>query len=182
MRWYLLKTWPGSEEELIEKIHRTVPPDLYGECFVIRQERIWRKQQKNMVHVEKLFPGCAFLTCKSTEYDFGRLEQVPSIARMTLCGELAILPMRKADVDFLIRISGKDHMVRLSSVEKDENGQLCELSGPLKVCSGQIERYQLKKRYAVIRHNLWGENLGIVMGIVLKEDMGSKELFLNEKL
>ena len=177
MRWYLLKTWPGKEEQLIEKIQRTVSPDLYGECFVISQQRIWRKQQKNVVHVEKLFPGCVFFTCKNTDYVFERLKSAPSIAGMIMCGELAILPMRKADADFLLRISGEDHMVKLSSVRKGENGQLCEISGPLKVCSGQIERYQLKKRYAVIRHNLWGKNLGIVMGIALKEDMDLRSYF-----
>ena len=62
VQWYLLKTWAGREEELVQKIRRTVPASAYQECFVIYQERIWRKQQKSIVHVEPLFPGCVFLT------------------------------------------------------------------------------------------------------------------------
>ena len=62
MQWYLIKTWAGREEELVKKIRRTIPKQRFCECFVIYQERIWRKQQKSIVHVEPLFPGCVFLT------------------------------------------------------------------------------------------------------------------------
>ena len=48
MQWYLLKTWAGREEELVQEIRRTVPGHMYKECFVIYQERIWRKQQKSI--------------------------------------------------------------------------------------------------------------------------------------
>ena len=34
----------------------------------------------------------------------------------------------------------------------------------------KIERIQLKKRYAMVRHKLWGEERAIVLGIMLKED------------
>ena len=53
--WYLLKTWAGREEELVKEVQRILPPQMYEECFVIRQERIWRKQQKSIVHLESLF-------------------------------------------------------------------------------------------------------------------------------
>ncbi len=55
MQWYLLKTWAGREKEVMQEIRRTVPGHMYKECFVIDQERIWRKQQKSIVHVEPLF-------------------------------------------------------------------------------------------------------------------------------
>ena len=51
MLWYLLKTWEGKEKDLVDEIRRTVPPSVYDECFVIYQERIWRKQQRSVVHV-----------------------------------------------------------------------------------------------------------------------------------
>ncbi|MCI8661447.1 MAG: hypothetical protein HFG54_14590 [Lachnospiraceae bacterium] len=179
MQWYLLKTWVGREAELIKEIRRTVPPYMYGECFVIRQERIWRKQQRSVVHVEPLFPGCVFLTCRETGQLFKRLEQIPSMAGLMAHGSLTVLPMMKEDVDFLTKISGPDHMVRLSYVTKNEQGQICNMSDPLKACQGQIERYQFKKRYAMVRHWLWGEEQAIVMGIILKEDAERKLLYEN---
>ena len=39
VQWYLLKTWAGREEELVQEIRRTVPGHMYKECFVIYQER-----------------------------------------------------------------------------------------------------------------------------------------------
>lgn len=179
MLWYLLRTWTGREEEMAKEIRRTVPPNLYQECFVIRQERIWRKQQKSIVHVEPMFPGCVFLTCKESGPLFGRLEQVPSLAGLMAGGKLPIYPMMEEDADFLMKISGEDHLVRLSYVVKDGQGKICRVSDPLKACRTQVERYQFKKRYAMVRHRLWGEDQAIVLGIILKEDAGRELLHEN---
>ena len=182
MLWYLLKTWVGREEELAKEILRAVPSDMYEECFVIRQERIWRKQHRSIVHVEPLFPGCVFLTCKKSEPIFNRLEQIPALTGLIACGNLAVFPMMKEDADFLIKISGEDHVVRLSYVMKDEQGRICKMSDPLKACREQIERYQFKKRYAMVRRRLWGEDLAIVLGIILKEDAERKLLYENMEI
>lgn len=198
VQWYLLKTWAGKEEELVREVQKIVPPQMYEECFVIWQERIWRKQQKSIVHMEPLFPGCVFLTCREMEAGGGSkvlpgneaaagnkavtenrsllqsLEKIPAAAQMMACGAFTILPMTGEDGQFLERISGDEHVVRLSYVQKDEEGNICKLSEPLKVFQGQVERYQLKKRYAMVRHRLWGEERTFVLGIVLKEDGGEK--------
>lgn len=178
MGWYLMKTWVGKEEELIKEIRREVPAYLYQECFIIRQERIWRKQQKSIIHTEPLFPGCVFLTCKNHENQkslVSRMEQIPAIARLISCGCLTFFPMMEEDAQFLEKISGQEHMVKLSYVFKNEQGNICTLSEPLKLCQGQIERMQFKKRYAMVRHRLWGEERVMVLGIVLKEDIPVKE-------
>lgn len=81
------------------------------------------------------------------------------------------------DGEFLEKISGTDHVVRLSYVQKEEGGEIALVSGPLKKCAGQMERIQLKKRYAVVRCRLWGEEQAIVLGIMLREDRG--RMFFN---
>ena len=179
MLWCLIKTWVGKEEGLVEEIRRTVPLHMYEECFVIYQERIWRRQQRSIVHMESLFPGCAFLTCKDPESVYTRLSQVPAVSRLVNCKNVTILPMIKEDADFLEKISGEDHVVRLSYVLKDEQGQICKMTDPLRSCEGQIERYQFKKRYAMVRHRLGGEDRAIAMGIILKEDAEKKLLYEN---
>lgn len=182
MRWYLLKTWAGKEEELVKEIHRTVPPQMYKECFVIYQERIWRKQQKSIVHTEPLFPGCVFLTCQEIKPLFYHTEYTPpSITAQISCGSLSIFPMTEEDAAFLERISGDNHIVKLSYVGKDDKGNICRLSEPLNGCQGQIERMQFKKRYAMIRHRLWGEEQVLVLGIILKEDAGQTFFYLNKE-
>lgn len=191
VQWYLLKTWAGREEELVQEIRRTVPGHMYKECFVIYQERIWRKQQKSIVHVEPLFPGCVFLTCEqSREQDMkttGKKQAVPLpygalgagmirslrnewFETIGKYGNLEVLPVMKEDAQFLESLSGKEHLVKLSYVQKDEEGKISRLSEPLKGCQGQIERFQFKKRYAMVRHKLWGEEQVLVLGILLQED------------
>ena len=56
MLWYVLQTKTGGEEKLVEMIHRMVPADLYGECFVIYHEQLWRRQQQTFIHVKRAFP------------------------------------------------------------------------------------------------------------------------------
>ena len=86
-----------------------------------------------------------FLTCEGTSSPINRLEQIPAIANLVASGGLTIFPMMKEDGEFLKKISGEDHMVRLSYVLKDEQGQICGISEPLQTCRGQIEKYQFKK-------------------------------------
>ena len=172
MLWYLIKTWVGQEEDLVKEIRRTVASYLFKECFVIYQERIWRKQQRSIVHRELLFPGCVFLTCEGEE--IGRIsrrrELAAGISRLMGRSGLSILPMMPEDARFLEELSGREHRVKLSYVQKDEEGKISRLSEPLKGCQGQIERFQFKKRYAMVRHKLWGEEQVLVLGILLQED------------
>ena len=217
VQWYLLKTWTGREEELVREVQKIIPPQMYEECFVIWQERIWRKQQKSIVHMEPLFPGCVFLTCREREAGaegkdlpgnkavagnqaaagsedvaeneavtenrslLQSLEKIPAAAQMMAGGVFTILPMTGEDGQFLEKISGDEHVVRLSYVQKDEEGNICKLSEPLKVFQGQVERYQFKKRYAMVRHRLWGEERTFVLGIVLNEDGGQKLQYNKEQ-
>lgn len=180
MLWYLLKTWAGREEELVETIHRTIPSCQYKECFVIYQERIWRRQQRSIVHRERLFPGCVFLTCEDRGREDGLClcpEKSLDAGHRAAWGSAAVLPMMPKDGEFLEKISGEDHVVRLSYVEKEEGGEIALVSGPLKKCAGQMERIQFKKRYAVVRCRLWGEEQAMVLGIMLREDRG--RMFFN---
>lgn len=174
MLWYLLKTWTDREEEVVKEIRRAVPPQMYDECFVLYQERIWRKQQKSVVQLRPVFPGCAFLTCPEGKPIWHQLESIPAVSRLIAFGSLTILPMMAEDARFLEKISGTEHIVRLSYVMKDEEGNISRLSEPLRTFQGQVDKIQYKKRYAMVHHRLWGEERAFVLGIVLKEDMEEK--------
>ena len=91
------------------------------------------------------------------------------------------MPVMEEDAQFLEKISGKEHLVKLSFVQKDEAGNIGRLSEPLNGCRAEIERMQFKKRYAMVRHRLWGEEKVLVLGILLNEDRGSKLLYKDGK-
>ena len=57
MPWYVIQTYTGREEQLVEMIRRIVPRNCCGECFVIYSEQLRHRQQENQVHVLRLFPG-----------------------------------------------------------------------------------------------------------------------------
>ncbi len=44
MSWYVLQTRAGQEEKLAELISKMIPRGLYGECFVVYQEQLWRRK------------------------------------------------------------------------------------------------------------------------------------------
>lgn len=186
MRWYLLRTWIGREEELVKEIRRTVPPHLYHEAFVIYNERIWRRQGKNVVHVEPLFKGCVFLTCKDAEPLFCRLERAPSMPRLMAAGGVDAFPLTDEDGEFLRRVSGEDHVVRLSRLlkedgEENDNGAY-RISGPLEDCAADIEHIEFRKRFVKLRRRLWGEDRTFALGMVLKEDLEQGVAYENLKL
>lgn len=199
MLWYLLKTWAGREEELVKEFRRTVPAYLYEDIFVIYTERIWRRQGRSIVHPEPLFRGCVFLTCRESAPIWRRLEQVPFLAQWMGMGHLTAYPLRGEDVRFLKQIAGDSHMMRLSYVlrEADEIFMTNEkkpdrtndkdgkdaafgaessvvryrVSGPLEYCLEDIASIEFRKRSVKLHKRLWGEDMVIVMGIVLNEDM-----------
>ena len=171
MQWYMIKTWIGREEELVREIHRTVPPAYYHECFIIRQERLWRRQQSSILHTEPLLPGCVFITCREPGTLLARLAQIPLMARRIACGDVTLLPLMPEDADFLETLSGSGRLVRLSYIDKDMDGTVTGVAGPLRIFGDHIDRYQFKKRFAVARHTFLGEERAFSLGIALKEDL-----------
>lgn len=169
MLWYLLRTWPGQEEELVREIRRTVPSYLYKDVFVIYNERIWRRQGENIIHAEPLFQGCVFLTCEKTDPFFSYFERVPAMSALMASGNLSVFPLVKEDAEFLKQISDDSHVIRLSYVLKEEE-QVYQVSGPLKDLIPDIIGLEFRKRFVKLRKTLWGEDLIFVLGIVLKED------------
>lgn len=175
--WYVLQTITGKEEELVRMIRKLVPPDLYSDCFVAYYERIWRKQQQSMVHVERLFPGYAFIIAQDPNELFLRLKQVPAMSKMIADGEFTFFSLDEDEEDFLRNMLEGDHIVRLSYVATDGRGRVSRVSGPLESYLSQVVRYQFKKRYAIIRLRLLGAEKTAALGILLNEDVRQELLY-----
>ncbi len=172
MKWYALKTWVGREEELAELIREAIPQQLYEDCFVILHERLWRRERRNILHKEVLFPGFVFLTCGESESFFRYLEQAPVVSRMMAEGEFSIFPMDAKETDFLERLQDQEHVVRLSYVSTDGMGHVFHIEGPLALCQEKVEKYGFKKRFAIIRLQLMQKEITAALGIYLNEDIG----------
>ena len=94
--WYVLQTITGREEELVYLIRKIVPLAVYEDCFVAYYERIWRKQQQSIVHVERLFPGYVFILSETPQELYQELKRVPAMSRIVADGNFYFLPLEKA--------------------------------------------------------------------------------------
>lgn len=171
MLWYVLQTRTGEEEKLTGLIHKMIPKELYGECFVIYQEQLWRRQQQNVVHVRRAFPGYVFITSKEPEALFFCLKKVPAMAKLMADDESFFLALEKEEAEFLKKIMDKDHIIGLSYLLTDGKGKILQVSGPLKACILQVIKYQYGKRHVLVRMKLLGKEKTVLLGIVLKEDI-----------
>lgn len=171
MQWYVLQTRTGEEEKLVELVCKLVPGHLYGDCFVVRQEQLWRRRQQNFIHVKQAFPGYVFITSKEPEALFFCLKQVPAMARMLADDESAFLSLEKEEADFLKQILDEEEVIRLSYVDTDGQGKLLQVKGPLAGCADRIVRIRFGKRYALVKLKVHGEEKNVLLGIVLKGDL-----------
>ncbi len=169
--WYVIQTMTGREEELVRMIRRQLSRESYTDCFVAYYERIWRKQRQSLVHVERLFPGYVFIVTENPQEIYFQLKTVPAMSKLISDGMFTFLPLEQGEEEFLRDMLADDHIIRLSFVDKDVKGRVRQVSGPLKRYLNQVERYQYKKRYALIRLQLLGQERTAALGIILPEDV-----------
>ena len=98
--WYVLQTMTGREEELVHYIEEIVPKELYTDCFVAYYERVWRKQQESVVHVERLFPGYVFIVSDTPKELYLCLKKVPAMSKMIADGNFDFLSIEEEEEAF----------------------------------------------------------------------------------
>ena len=156
--WYVLQTMTGREGELVHYIEEIVPKELYTDCFVAYYERVWRKQQESVVHVERLFPGYVFIVSDTPKELYLCLKKVPAMSKMIADGNFDFLSIEEEEEAFFREYAEKNqHIVRLSYVELDGKGRIFRVCGPLKEYADSIVKAQYKKRYVIIRLKMMGE-------------------------
>ena len=171
MSWYVIQTYTGNEEKLVEMIRRIVPAQYYDKCFVIYSEQLRRRQQENQIHVLRLFPGYVFISSGDIEQLFRCLKKVPAMTKIISTDDFAFTPLCDGEAEFLFDIMDADHIVRLSYVATDGRDHVSYLSGPLERCRDQILSYRFRKRYAAVRLTLDGQEKEVKLGIILNDDV-----------
>ncbi len=169
--WYVLQTLTGKEEELVRMIKKIVPCELYSDCFVAYYERVWRKQGKSVIHIERLFPGYVFVITDKTEELFWQLKNVPAMTKLISDGSFTFLPLEEEEEMFLQDMLGEKRIIQLSYVKVHGRDNVEVISHPLKKYKDQVMRYQLKKRYVIIKLKMLGRDKTAALGLILDEDI-----------
>lgn len=171
MSWYVLQTYTGREQKLTEMIHRTVPRDCYGECFVPYYEQLRDRKQENRIHILRLFPGYVLISSEDIGQLFQKLKRVPAMSKIVEADTFTFLPMQQSEAKLLLDVMDADHVVRLTYVETDGKNHVSYLSGPLEKCRDLICAYQFRKRFAQVRLRFAGQEKIVRMGIILNDDV-----------
>ncbi len=171
MPWYVIQTYTGREEQLVEMIRRIVPQNHYGECFVVYFEQLRHRQQENQIHVLRLFPGYVFISSNNIEQLFRCLKTIPAMSKIMASEDFAFTPLYDGEAEFLLGIMDAAHVVRLSYVATDGRDHVTYLSGPLEQFQAEIRSYRFRKRYAVVRLMLGGHGKEVKLGIILNDDV-----------
>lgn len=177
MLWYVIQTYTGKEERLVEMIRRILPKGLYGTCFVVYHEQLRTRGHDNQVHVERVFPGYAFISSNDPNNLFLHLKQVPAMSKMMAMGEFFFTPLEPPEAEFLEGIMDADHVIRLSYVATDGRDHVSYLSGPLATCKDRIQSYHFRKRYASVRLRISDQEKEVRMGIILNDDIRREVLY-----
>lgn len=171
MLWYVIQTYSGREEKLVEMIRRIVPTEYYGECFVVYYEQLRDRKQKNQIHILRMFPGYIFISSDDVEKIFQYLKMVPTMSKIMTAGAFVFTPLYEGEAEFLMRIMDDDHIVRLTYVATDGKNHVSLLSGPLEKCRTLVKEYRFRDRYAMVGLRIVGQEKIVRMGIILNDDI-----------
>ncbi len=171
MPWYVIQTYTGKEEKLVEMIRRMIPGVLYQDCFVTYHEQLMKRQQENRVYIEREFPGYVFIITSAPEQLFPCLKKIPAMSKMISDGDYFFLPLDPKESAFLEHILDEHHIVRLSYVSTDGQDHILYTSGPIEAGLSRIVSCNFRKRYAIVRVTLSGEEKNVRLGIILNDDI-----------
>ena len=175
-QWYVMRTVPGKEEDVLELIERTIDRKLWRQCRVLRKKKLFRVDGRLILNTELMFPGYLFIETGNPEQLREKLERSREYPKLIGEGSAGrrdgMIPVEPEDLAFLKNICGEDLQkeMDLSPVETDEDGNLVHVAGILKTYENRIVRKRLRKRYVLAEVPLFRRKEKILFGICLPGD------------
>lgn len=179
---YVIQTFTGQEEVLVRFIRAQVDPSLYEEVFIPMREMNRRLGGEWRLTVEKMFPGYLFIRTADPDGLFLSLRSIPKMSRLLYDGTFDFIALSAKEQAFIDRIGpGRgDHTFRISRVELanevsyHKGDRVRILEGDLKNFEGELIGFNLRKRKAIIRTQMFGgRDVDIHVGIEIIKNMTS---------
>ncbi len=163
-RCFVIQTNSGYEHLLEALMTKILPEGLYTETFVPKRQLNKRLGGKWRVVTERMFPGYVFVETQNPVDLFNELKNVPRLSKLLHDFNYSFIPLSEKEQEFIERI-GKargDHTFALSKIafaddtpyKKGDRVQIVE--GDLKDFEGEIVDFNLRKRKAIIRTQMFG--------------------------
>ena len=174
--WYVIQTVNGQEQQVCTWINQRMDQTLFERCFVPLYEDVWRKEGVGHISVRKTFAGYVFIKTDRPDEVYEELRKIPKLAIM-LSDQLdqnnqkekTFIPVSAEEEQFLRSIY-TDGIMRVSYIEKNSNGRVTAIIGPLEQYQDYIIKLDLSHRRAVAEIPLFGQMRRMKFGLWSEKD------------
>ena len=146
---------------------------LVEACIIPLKEREKKFHGSWHLVTERVYPGYLFLKTEEAEQLFFQLKQIPKLTKLLGDAELTFDSLTDEEAAFVENLGGAGHVVQLSPVAVDKDGNVTVLGGELRKYEDRIKKIDLHKRIAVVRTTIGEIEKEIYLGIVLEGETGT---------
>ena len=146
---------------------------LVEACVIPLKEREKKFHGSWHLVTERVYPGYLFLKTEEAEQLFFQLKQIPKLTKLLGDAELTFDSLTDEEAAFVENLGGAGHVVQLSPVAVDKDGNVTVLGGELRKYEDRIKKIDLHKRIAVVRTTIGEIEKEIYLGIVLEGETGT---------
>lgn len=172
--WYVVQTVNGEEEQVCTWVRKNVDKASYKKCFVPLYEDVWRKEGIGHISIKKMFDGYVFIETEDPQKIREAFRKLPELTGLPEAdgqgvvdgqrAEQICFPVGENEEAFLNTIF-TDGVMRVSYIERNENGKIVFVTGPLETYQDYIIRIDLPHRRAIAELPFLGETRRVKFGL-----------------
>lgn len=163
--YFAIHVQGGKEKTIIEVINNKLNKTNFDEVFSPTRESVRKKECKEYIIQEVLFPGYIFVSTNNPKAFAAELFYIPQYARMLGRDESTgdYLPLSEEEVVMIDTLCGKDvnRTLKASLIQLEEGKKVKVVFGPLQGLEGNIVKVDLHKRICALRISILGNKLDI---------------------
>lgn len=175
--WYVIETTKGEEQQVCTWIDQKVDKALFERCFVPLYEDVWRKEGIGHISIKMMFSGYVFIETKEPQKIREALSKLPELTGLQEAdsqgvadrAEQICFPVGEDEETFLNTIF-TDGVMRVSYIERNEEGKIVSVIGPLEAYQDYIIKIDQPHRRAIAEIPFLGETRRIKFGLWADRD------------
>lgn len=166
--WYAVQVETGREETVREYFHRLVDRSVYNEIFVIRFNRMKKFYGKWHKESSVMFPGYIFIDTDTPEPAYEELKKVPVFTSLLGRDKQYFVPIERSKEELFRSMVDDNHEIAISTglIEGDK---VIITDGPLAGKEAMIKKINRHKRIAILNVTMFGESVGVTVGLEIVE-------------
>lgn len=174
--WYVIQTVNGQEQQVCTWINQRMGRALFERCFVPLYEDVWRKEGVGHISIKKTFAGYVFIKTDRPDEVYEELHKIPKFT--VLLSDQPDQNKQKektfilvsAEEERFLRSIYTDGIMRVSYIEKNSEGRVTSIIGPLEKYRDYIVKLDLSHRRAVAEIPLFGQARRMKFGLWCEKD------------